>query len=175
MAGAREQAPGDGYILVGTLGRPHGVAGWLVLYPETDRPDRFQAGALLKTGRGPALTVKSTRAAGDELLVAFEEIGDRTQAEEWRGAGLFVEATERRPLAADEFWPESLIGLQVRGLDGAELGVVSDVELGGAQDRIRVEGGGKSTLVPLVRALVPEIDLAAGYLVIDPVPGLMEP
>jgi 16S rRNA processing protein RimM len=144
----------------------------LILHPETDEPARFRPGTVFKTDRAGDLTVKATRAAANASLVSFHEIANRSEAEAWRGARLFVDPAQRRGLENDEFWPESLIGLRARDTTGIGLGVVADVELGDAQDRLVIADGQQEVRVPLVRALVTEIDVNRGYVVIDAIPGL---
>jgi 16S rRNA processing protein RimM len=165
-------SPGQDQVLVGTLGRAHGVDGWMVLNPESDEPGRFQPGSVLMTRLGDELTVRAARPGPKGSLILFHEVVDRSQAEQLQGSELYVSRSERRPLGEDEFWPEALIGLEARAIDGAILGVVTDVELGDTQDRIVVTNRGRSTHVPLVRALVTEVEVEKGYLVLDPIPGL---
>ena len=77
----------------------------------------------------------------------------------------------------DEFRDHELIGLSVRTCAGDPVGEVTDV-LHYGQDLLvvrRSDGGDGESLVPFVRAIVPEVDVAAGVLVIDPPPGLLDP
>jgi 16S rRNA processing protein RimM len=121
------------------------------------------------------LVVRAIRRVDRGFQVAFEGIDDREAAEEVRGLDLAV--SERRQLGEEEFWPEDLIGLAVVEPDGRVVGVVADVVFGPGQDRLRIEpaGGGPTFEVPFVDALVPRVDLGAGEVEIDPIPGLIEP
>ena len=74
-----------------------------------------------------------------------------------------------------EFWPEDLVGLEARTIEGARLGVVVGVVAGLAQDRLVVDDDGSTFEVPFVDALVPVVDLERRYVEIVPVPGLTEP
>jgi 16S rRNA processing protein RimM len=75
----------------------------------------------------------------------------------------------------DEFRDHELIGLSVRTVAGEPVGVVSDV-LHHGQDLLVIQAEGtEERLVPFVAALVPEVDVAGGVLVIDPPPGLLDP
>jgi 16S rRNA processing protein RimM len=105
--------------------------------------------------------------------IAFEGIDDRERAEGLRGAAVFVEG--RRALEEGEFWPEDLVGLEARTIDGDRLGVVVGVVAGLAQDRLVVDGEGSIFEVPFVDDLVPVVDLDKRYVEIVPVPGLTEP
>ena len=171
-------------VIVGRIGRPHGIRGEVVVAVRTDEPDlRFAPGAELGRGRVSDgtpeghLTVRSTRWHSGQLLVAFEGIADRTAATELGGSWLSVDSSELPPTGdPDEFRDHELIGLSVRTVDGDPVGVVSDV-LHHGQDLLVVNAQDSSAehLVPFVAALVPEVDVAAGVLVIDPPPGLLDP
>jgi 16S rRNA processing protein RimM len=174
-------------VIVGRVGRPHGIRGELVIGVRTDEPDlRFAVGAVLDAhaepdpgpGDQPTLTVARTRWHSGQLLVTFEGITDRTAAGELTGSWLSVDSA-RLPRTGDpdEFRDHELIGLCVRTPDGGLVGEVTDV-LHHGQDLLvikRADGGAQECLVPFVKALVPEVDVAAGLLVIDPPPGLLDP
>lgn len=166
-------------VTVGRIGRAHGVRGEVSVDVRTDTPDeRFADGAVLATDpaqRGP-LTVLGSRWHSGRLLVTFDAVPDRTVAEGLRGTLLLAEipddATTGDP---DEFFDHQLIGLAVVGVDGAELGVVREIIHAPGQDLLSVRRpGGGEALVPFVTEIVPEIDVAASRLVVDPPPGLFE-
>jgi len=120
------------------------------------------------------LIVRAIRRVDRGFQVAFEGIDDRVAAEEVRGLDIAV--PERRQLGEGEFWPEDLIGLAVVEPGGRVVGVVAEVVFGPGQDRLRIEQeGGPTFEVPFVDALVPRVDLGAGEIEIDPIPGLIEP
>ncbi|MUL42175.1 ribosome maturation factor RimM [Streptomonospora sp. PA3] len=165
-------------LVVGRIGRAHGIRGEVAVDVRTDDPgSRFAPGALLHTdpaGAGP-LTVASARRHSGRLLVRFEKVGDRTAAEELRGVALLVDSADVPPADdPDEFNDHELIGLRAETTEGTEVGTVADV-LHNAQDVLVItDSAGGEVLVPFVRALVPEVDTGAGRLVIDPPPGLLE-
>jgi len=165
-------------LVVGRIGRPHGVRGEVAVEVRTDAPEeRFEVGTTLDTDPSDAgpLTITAVRQHGDRLLVRFEGVADRNAAEELRGVFLVIDSSELPPLDdPDEFHDYELIGLRVETTSGEAVGEVVDV-LHHAQDTLVVSGNGKAeVLVPFVRALVPEIDTEAGRIVIDPPPGLLE-
>jgi 16S rRNA processing protein RimM len=165
-------------VTVGRIGRPHGIRGDVVVGVRTDEPElRFAKGSRLDTdpvGIGP-LVVAGTKWHSGELLVRFEGIADRDAAAELRGSWLLVDAALIAPPDdPDEFNDTDLIGLSVRTVSGTEVGTVDDV-LHSGQDVlvIRAEGHG-NVMVPFVLPLVPEVDVKAGFLVIDPPEGLLD-
>src|SRR6202044_248084 len=154
----------------------------------TDEPDlRFAVGAALDAGRTgdadpapgqPALQVAAKRWHSGQLLIAFAGITDRTAAGELTGTWLSVDSSQLPPPPdPDEFRDHELIGLSVRTSAGQAVGVVTDV-LHHGQDLLvvrRAADQGEEYLIPFVKAIVPEVDVAAGVLVIDPPPGLLDP
>ncbi len=167
-------------LAVGRVGRPHGLSGEVTVEVRTDDPDkRFAAGSVLRTepaARGP-LTVSSSRWHSGRLLVRFGDCRDRQDAEELRGTMLVVDSDEIQvPADPDEFYDHQLIGLDVVTVAGEPVGSVADVRHHG-QDLLVIAGArsGTDILVPFVAQLVPEVDVAAGRLVIDPPPGLLDP
>lgn len=165
-------------VVVGRIRRPHGVRGDVLVEVRTDEPERrFAAGTELATdppARGP-LTITSSRPHSGQLIVAFDEVTNRTAAEELRGTWLVLEPSELGPTGdPDEFYDHELIGLTAVAAGGEPLGVVADV-LHHGQDLLVIEReGDQELLVPFVSAIVPEVDVAAGRLVIDPPPGLLD-
>ncbi|MCW2815946.1 MAG: ribosome maturation factor RimM [Nocardioides sp.] len=171
-------------VVVGRIGKPHGIRGEVTLDLRSDEPDRrFADGAVLRVEapRGAAfthrtLTVSRTRWHQTTLLVTFEELTDRNTAETARGVVLHadVDPTET-PEDPDEYYDHQLVGLAVHDLDGTLLGEVSGV-VHGAQDLLAVKSvDGRDTLVPFVTELVPEVDVPGGRVVVADRPGLVAP
>jgi 16S rRNA processing protein RimM len=163
-------------VIVGRIGRPHGIRGEVVVAVRTDEPDlRFAPNASLDAEGHGTLTVASRRWHSGQLLVAFEGVADRTAAAGLTTTWLSVDTAELPPTGdPDEFRDHELVGLAVRTTKGEDVGVVKDV-LHHGQDILVIEAPGAEHLVPFVKPLVPEVDLAAGLLVIDPPPGLLDP
>jgi 16S rRNA processing protein RimM len=166
-------------IVVGRVGRAHGIRGEVRVEPRTDSVDRrFAVGAVLRPDRGghDRLTVRTARSHGAGLLLRFEGIADRSAAEALRGATLYVDVPDdESPDDAEEFYDRQLVGLDARTPDGDRIGDVIDVLHLPEQEVLVVrKPDGVEALVPFVVALVPSVDLDAGYVVIDDRPGLLE-
>lgn len=172
-------------VVVGRVGKPHGLRGEVTVELRTDEPERrFADGAVLRAEppRGSAaayasLTVARTRWHQGRLLVTFAELDDRTAAEGARGIVLHVEVDPaERPDDPEEFYDHQLVGLRAVDLDGRDLGEVTALVHGGAQDLLTVRTPDRrDTLVPFVKELVPEVDLAGGRVVVADRPGLVTP
>ena len=165
-------------MVVGRIGRPHGVRGEVTVEVRTDDPDlRFAPGAVLRTDpaeRGP-LTVAGRRWHREVLLLAVEGVESREAAEELRNTELHVPVAELPALEdPDDYYDHQLVGLTARLPDGTELGAVAAVRHEGADLLVvrRVEGG--ELLVPFVTAIVPTVDVADGVVVVDPPEGLLD-
>ena len=172
-------------VVVGRIGKPHGVRVEVTLDLRSDEPERrFAPGSVLlaEAPRGSAyphatLTVARARWHQTTLLVTFEEMADRNAAEAARGVLLRAEIpADESPEDPDEFYDHQLVGLAAHDVDGSPLGEVTGLVHGGAQDLLAVRTPeGRDTLVPFVKALVPEVDLAGGRVVIADRPGLVTP
>ncbi|RVX37732.1 16S rRNA processing protein RimM [Nonomuraea polychroma] len=164
-------------LVVGRIGRPHGVRGEVTVEVLTDDPERrFAVGTSITTDpadTGP-LVVAGRRWHKDILLVSFEGVSDRDVAEELRGTMLVIDSAEVEPLDdPDEFHDHQLIGLAVETVAGDPVGEITDV-LHHGQDLLVVRRkGADEALIPFVKALVPEVDLEGGRLVVDPPEGLL--
>ncbi len=156
-------------VVVGRIGKPHGLRGEVTVEVRTDEPERrFVAGTSLtaEPPRGSAsglasLEVESLRWHQTTLLVKFRQFSDRTDAEGARGTLLLAELpTDQSPEDPEEFYDHQLVGLRVEDVDGIVIGEITGL-VHGAQDLLEVRAtDGRPTLVPFVAALVPEVDLA---------------
>ncbi|MFG2008283.1 ribosome maturation factor RimM [Micromonospora sp. NPDC048868] len=193
-------------LVVGRVGKPHGIRGEVTVEVRTDEPEaRFAPGMVLRTMPGvtprarhtepgapqpspaapeqgvafqvPAeLVVESARWHQGRMLVAFEGIADRDVAEALRGTLLAVDSADvAAPEDPEEFHDHQLVGLAVVTPAGDRLGEVARIDHAPASDLLvlrRPEGG--TALIPFVKAIVPEVDLAGGRVVVDPPAGLLD-
>lgn len=177
--------PADSQLLVARIGKPHGLHGESTVQTHTDSPERrFAVGAVFATeaaagsGVPRALTIRSARLHRDIWLLGFEEIPDRTGAESLRGTRLFVAAEDaaRDDEGQDDgYYEDDLVGLAAVDAAGVRLGEVTGLETGAVQDLLVIRlTSGAQALVPFVEAIVPEVDLEAGRVVLTPPPGLLE-
>jgi len=159
--------------VIGRLGRPHGLDGFLGLYVDEEDIVSVQPGATVFVDDRP-YSVRAVRRVDRGYQVAFEDVTDREGADELRG--MDVSVSERRELGEGEFWPDDLIGLAVFDDTGQALGVVKEVVFGPGQERLLVERVTGGTFeVPFVDDLVPLVDREAERIEIVAIPGLIEP
>src|SRR5690348_5577371 len=172
-------------VLVGRIGKPHGLHGHVTVDIRTDEPERrFADGVRLKAvpPRGSAfgertLTVEGTRWHQGILHLLFAELPDRDAAEAARGVLLYADIpADASPDDPAEYYDHQLVGLAAHDADGTPLGEVTGLVHGAAQDLLTVRTpDGRDALVPFVKALVPVVDLAERKVVIADRPGLVAP
>jgi 16S rRNA processing protein RimM len=166
-------------LIVGQVVRPHGVRGEVVVDVRTDSPaERFMVGSVLQTDpttAGP-LTVEQVRPHQGRLLVVFDGIYDRDMADGLRGVLLCVDSADvPEPADPDEFHDYQLVGLRAERPDGTHVGDVVRIDHAPASDLLVLRlPDGRSGLVPFVRAMVPEVDVAGGRVVVTPPEGLLD-
>jgi 16S rRNA processing protein RimM len=189
---------GDEPILVGTVARAHGLTGEVVVDSWSDAPERYAPGSVLfaRAGAGAAgpagagagaageaapgdsgpaprrLKVTMSRPFGERLLVCFEGIESRTEAEALRGAELTIPRREAKPLPEGRHYRFELVGLRARTAAGEPIGEVTDVFTTGAHDVIVVRGAKGEILIPLVPDVIVSVDVASGSITMNPPAGL---
>ncbi len=152
-------------LLVGRVGRAHGLRGEVVVHLLTSETEaRLEQGSVLTTDRGTTLTVAAARPHQGKWLVAFDGVATREAAESLRGVELRAEALDD----PDALWVHELVGAAVVDTAGSPCGTVAAVLANPADDLLELDGG----------ALVP-VTFVVGWdeerrLVIDPPDGLLE-
>jgi len=162
-------------VVIGRIGRAHGIRGELNVDIRTDEPDRrFAPGSSVVCG-ARTLTVSSARHHGGRLVVAFAEIPDRNAAEALHGTVLeAVIDPEDTPDDPDEFYDHQLVGLQVRSGDDV-VGTVTGLVHLPYQDTLTVDVDGREVFIPFVTELVPVVDVVGGFVTVADVEGLLDP
>lgn len=166
-------------LVVARIGRAHGIKGEVTVEVRTDEPEsRLAPGAVLATDppRPEPLTIERGRVHSGRLLLRFEGVQDRSAAEDLRNTLLIAEVDpDEQPENPDEFYDHQLVDLDVVTRDGAAVGRVDEVAHPPGQDLLVVKReDGSEALIPFVTEIVPEIDLTAQRVLVDPPPGLLE-
>lgn len=153
--------PADGadeLVVVGRVGRPHGVDGSFVVEGASEEEERFEVGAELLVDGEPAEVVASRRVGGGRRAIRLDRSVER-------GAELSVRRDALPPLPADSYYVADLVGLDVLDERGNRVGAVRDVLPGPANDVLELDSG---LLLPLVEACVREVDLAGRRILLNP-------
>jgi 16S rRNA processing protein RimM len=163
-------------VCIGAIAGAHGVKGVVRVKPFTERAEDVAAYAPVTDESGSRIfALRYVGPAKGAVLVRIEGIDDRDAAEALKGVRLYVPRSSLPAPDDEEFYHADLIGLAVVDADGAAIGRVRAVEDYGAGDLLEVElTGGRVVMLPFTKAVVPEIDLAAGRLVAVPPAGLLD-
>ncbi len=166
-------------VVVGRLARPHGLRGEMSVEVLTDFPGRFVPGLALVAAdaagaRRRELVVSAVRPAGERLLLAFDGVGTRTEAEALRGLDLAVPAGREAPRPAGYVYHFDVEGCRVVDRSGRELGLVTGLSEAGGRSLLEVRTPAGERDVPFVEPIVVSVDLASRTVVLDPPAGLLD-
>lgn len=165
-------------VVVGRIGRPHGIRGEVTVEPRTDEPEvRFAPGAVLLVDHPrKTLVVESLHWHSGRILLAFEGVETRNEAEELRNVLLEIERdADETPDDPDEYYDSALIDCAVHLADGAAIGTVIDVIHLPSQELLSVQTlDGREVLIPFVGEIVPTVDIRGRRITITPPPGLLD-
>ena len=165
------------WALVGEIVGVFGVRGEVKVRPFSDFPERFAVGATLYLGdHHTPHTITKSRLRPGSHVIAFSGVESANDAERLRGQSLAVPKDALSPLATDQFYQHDVVGLRVERLDGSPLGVITDILDEGPQDIyvVRDERTGVERMLPAVKAFIKEVNVAAGVMRVEPIPGLFD-
>jgi 16S rRNA processing protein RimM len=161
-------------LVVGRIGRAHGVLGEATIEVQTDDPDiRFQVGNKLTLDDGRELTIRSSRWHNQILLLAFDGVADRNQIEELRDQ-LISSDVDLGSLAPGEYHFQQLIGCEVFQQTGELIGIVDEILKSPGQDLLSVSREARRVLIPMVKQIIIEIDVLAKKIIVNPPEGLLD-
>ena len=164
----------DSRILMGVIGRPHGVRGLLRVHSHTAEPADLARYAPLVDDRGRRWTLTWRGACEDGGIAELRDasgqpLADRNAAEALVNTCLYAERAQLPPTGDDEWYLVDLIGLEAIDEAGAPIGRVALVHDYGAGASLEIErAAAPPLLVPFTRAAVPAVDVAAGRVVVVP-------
>jgi 16S rRNA processing protein RimM len=144
-------------VVVGRVGKPHGLEGAFVVEQASEEPERFVVGARVVVEGGEAEIVEAKRAGGRPVI--------RLDRSVRRGAALEVDRESLPDLGPDRYYVADLVGCTVERDDDVRLGTVTQVHDLPANAVIELDNG---LLLPLVDACVREVDLAARRILVAP-------
>ena len=159
----------DNRILLGVIGRPHGVSGRVHVTSHTADPADLTAYGPLSSADGRLFDVRWTSEGIAELREVIDgtpvKVANRTAAEKLTNVELFIDRSLLPPPDEDEFYLADLVGLTAVDAAGETLGTVATVHDYGAGASLEIEGP-KPAIVPFTRACVPEVDIPARRIVV---------
>ncbi len=165
------------FVVIGQISRPHGTAGEVRVIPLTNDPNRFK---VLKRvfinldNKRFVFHVNKCRVTHKAVLLGFEEIDNRTEAESWRNADIEIPRHETVKLPNGSYYHFELIGLRVVDASGNYIGLLKDVLEMPANNVYVVRNDQKEYLIPAIPDVIKTIDTDNGVMTIDPIPGLLD-
>ncbi|MCL2204147.1 MAG: ribosome maturation factor RimM [Defluviitaleaceae bacterium] len=164
---------------IGIIVKPQGIRGELRVLPTTDDPSRF---SLLeevfirhKTGEPGKYTLTASRQQKGMVILTLAGVTDRNAAEALVGGELLIPDEWALPLGEDEYYVRDLIGLGAWEEDGGLLGEIADVLRTGANDVYIIKPSqGNAFMVPAIKDVVREVDMAQGRVTVRLMDGLKE-
>ncbi|GAB6051322.1 ribosome maturation factor RimM [Magnetospira thiophila] len=174
VAPRNEEVPG--MLCLGVVTGARGLKGEVRIKCLADDPETLVAhGPLFSADGSRTFVLTLTGLHKGQVLARIDGVTDRNQSDALKGTRLYLSRDALPPPGEDEFYYSDLVGLQADLLDGSLLGKVQGVYDFGAGEILEITGtDGKPIMVPFTKAVVPTVDVAAGRLVIDPPPGLLE-
>jgi 16S rRNA processing protein RimM len=165
-------------VLVGRVGRTHGIRGRVAVSPDTDFvAERFRRGAqvwIRQAGEATALTIAEAQLEGRRPVLAFEGYDSIEAAQTLAGVELRVPESSLQPLPEGAYYLHQLAGCRVETVDGATVGEVTRIDGGSAAAVLVVASGHGEVLVPLAQEICVGIDVAARLIRVRMPEGLLE-
>lgn len=176
--GIRMSESVDELLRVGVITSPHGIKGEVNIFPTTDEPQMFEQWKklILKKGtRTSELSITQAKYFKQMVILGFEEITDRNQAETLRQAELYITRDQALPCGENENFITDIIGLEVVDESGSRLGICTDVFQTGANDVYEIElDDSRKVLFPAIPSCILKVDLDAHTMTVHVLDGLID-
>jgi 16S rRNA processing protein RimM len=164
------------FVIIGKFRKPHGIQGEIRMTVITDVPELIQPGTKIFVGeKHHPYTIKGIRWHGGDMLVALEELPDRSAVEIFRNVMVYIKGVDFPEPKEGEYYLHQLVGLAVITDQNQVLGKVKEVLITGANDVLLVEPeSGRDILLPVIDQVVLEINRDAGHIIVHIIPGLLD-
>ncbi len=164
-------------VELGKIVKAHGIKGEVKVLPFSGVPEDLLTMAEIELrhgGEGRIFKLERIRPQGRLAIMQLTGVVGRDMAEELVGSEVWGDEESLPELGADEFYWHEVEGLEVKTIAGLRLGRVQSLLATGAHDVLIITDGSSEYLVPAINEIMVSLDKAAGVLVIDPPPGLLE-
>ncbi|MGW8226179.1 MAG: ribosome maturation factor RimM [Anaerolineales bacterium] len=163
------------FLVVGKLGKPHGIQGEIVMDVYTDFPERLEAGVVVYIGpQYKPIQIARRRPHTRGLILSFDGYQSREAVADLRNLLVQVPSADRPALPDGEYYQHQLLGLLVIDEGGLELGWVTAILETGANDVFVVEDKeGSEVLIPDIESVILDIDLGEKQIKVHLLPGLL--
>ena len=166
----------EGKVCIAQIGAAHGIRGEVRVKLFAEDPDAlFDYGPLETADGSRRFEFLSARESKTIFVCRIKGLTNRNDVEALNGVRLYVDRDALPELDEEEFYHSDLIGLEARLEDGTSLGSIVAIHDFGAGDVLDVSPKrGKGYYIPFTRAVVPEVKVSEGYVLVDPPEGLLD-
>lgn len=161
------------FITIGKILAPWGTKGKLKVEVTTDFPERFDKSSKVYIDKQP-VTIADTEWHRGTVIIKLNTVNSISDAEKLRGQLVEIHHSQLHYLPEGQYYHFQLIGLEVRTTQGEVLGNITDILTSSSNDNYIVSGARGDILIPAVEDVVKSIELDKGYLVIEPIEGLLD-
>ncbi len=166
------------YVVIGRITKPHGIRGAVKVEPITDDPERFkllESVYLAKSDTEREIyQISDLQYGNKQLIISFNNIESRNDAESLRGLFIEIPRSECLPLDEGSYYYFELIGYTVKTDSGEIVGTLDDVYEYPANDMFVIHKDDKEILIPVIDEFIDNVDDSTGVITIKPVEGLLE-
>lgn len=170
--------PDHTLVELGPIVNLHGIRGELRLLPHNPQSDVATAAREIvligRDGHRQTRRVRGARRHKRFVLLTLDGVDDANSAETLIGSTVAVPRTMLPPAGPDSAYHADLVGCAVETSAGVAVGKVHEVLPMPSADLLVVRSGGREHLIPMVADVIVELDVAAGRIVINPLPGLLD-
>jgi len=172
-----KDTPRDSLLLIGKVLRPHGLRGLLKIESYAHSRTTFLEARTLFiraiSGKLIEFTVSSVSPYKNSLLIKLDGLDQKEEAENLRGAEIFIKKGSLVRNEDEYFWHE-ILKLGVYLESGSYLGIVSQIISTGGNDIYVIKDGKREILIPATHEVIKEIDLEKRIMIITPMEGLLD-
>jgi 16S rRNA processing protein RimM len=173
---AKNETDPEGKVCIAQIGAAHGVRGEVRVKLFAEEPDALFDYGPLETADGTRqFEFLSARESKTVFVCRIKGLNNRNDVEALNGVRLYVDRAQLPDLEEEEFYHSDLIGLDARLADGTSIGTIMAIHDFGAGDMLDVmPKRGKGHYIPFTRAVVPEVKVSEGYVLVTPPDGLLD-
>ena len=166
-------------VVVGIVGKPHGLKGEVKVIPKTDDSERFyvlhEVTLCLNKVELGRFQIDNVKLSPKFIRLKFKDYDSCEAVESLRGAEILISHSDCLPTQKDQYYHFEIIGLSVFTFSGVFLGKVEDVIAYPANDVwVIVDDSQRECLVPAIKTIIKEVDLKNKKIILTPIDGLLD-
>lgn len=163
------------YTIVGVITSTHGIRGQVKVFPYTDDNQRFKLLDKVFLGEDKIeVHVNEVSFFKNMIIVGFKEFNNINQILKFKDMGMYILDEDRMPLEENRYYISDLIGCKIIDKDDKELGVITDVIQGAANDVYVVKGINSNGMIPAVREFILEVNISERFVRINTIEGMFD-